>query len=198
MNNKLAIFAFAAVAALAACGGGGSGGSGGGGGMTPASGPTAPPNGVGAMTIGVSLPTTSIGSENDPTFGQIAGYTQNTYSQTLAFPVGSVVTIKNLSSSTTHTFDVVSTTGFPASPSLPTTANGGGVLSSSYTSGNITGGSSVSVTMSNAGTFYFGCAYHYADTPQMRDVIQVSNTATPGPQATPPPSSTTGCTGYYC
>jgi|SRR5581483_944251 len=193
MNKKLTIFAFAAVAVLAACGGGGSGG----GGPTPQSGPTVPPA-VPSLTIGVSLPTTSIGSVNDPTFGQVAGYTQSIYSQSLAFPVGSVVTVQNLSSSTTHTFDVVGTTSFPANPTLPMTANGGGVLSSSYDSGNITGGSSVSITMSNAGTFYFGCAYHYLDSPQMRDVVQVSNSATPGPEATPPPSATTGCTGYYC
>lgn len=193
MHNKLAIFAFAAIVTLAACGGGGGGGSiNPGGSMAP----TAPPGGVGPDTIGISLPTTSIGSVNDPTFGEVGGYTQNTYSQTLAFPVGTVVTLKNLSSTTTHTFNVVSTTSFPASPTLSTAASGGTTLSSNFASGNIAPNGTMQITLSNAGTFYFGCAYHYLNTPQMRDVIQVSNTATPGPQATP--GSTTGCTGYYC
>jgi len=197
MDKRISIVALLAAAALAACGGG-SGGAGyappGGGG------PTAAPT-VAPLAVGVALPTTGIGSVADPTFGQVAGYTQRTYSQTLAFPVGSTITVSNLSASTPHTLDVVSTTGFPANPALTTTASGGG-MSATYASGKINGGQSVTIALSTAGTFYFGCAFHYLSAPQMRDVIQVSNTATPGPQATPDPGlgggGGTGCVGIYC
>lgn len=197
MHKRILVFTFLTVTALAACGGG-SGGAGyappGGGGPTSA--PTLAP-----LSVGVALPTTGIGSVADPTFGQVAGYTQRTYSQTLAFPVGSTITVSNLSASTPHTLDVVSTTGFPPNPSLTTAASGGG-MSATYASGKINGGQSVTIALSTAGTFYFGCAFHYLSAPQMRDVIQVSNTATPGPQATPDPGlgggGGTGCVGIYC
>jgi len=198
MHKRIPIFALLAISALAACGGGA-----GGGGYAPPSGggspvATAAPT-LAPLAVGVALPTTGIGSVADPTFGQVGGYTQSTYSQTLAFPVGSTITLTNLSASTPHTLDVVGTSGFPANPALTTSASGGG-MSATYASGNINGGQSVSIALSTAGTFYFGCAYHYLSAPQMRDVIQVSNTATPGPQATPNPGAGggTGCVGIYC
>ena len=205
MHKRILVVALLATSALAACGGsGGSGGGGyappGGGGAAPAATPTPVPT-LAPLVVGVALPTTGIGSVTDPTFGQVGGYTQSTYSQTLAFPVGSTITVSNLSASTPHTLDVVGTTGFPANPALTTTASGGG-MSATYASGNIGAGQSVTIALATAGTFYFGCAYHYLSAPQMRDAIQVSNTATPGPQATPNPGlgggGGTGCVGIYC
>jgi len=206
MHKRILVVALLAASALAACGGGSGGGGyapGAGGGTptaTPASTPTAVPT-LAPLSVGVALPTTGIGSVADPTFGQVGGYTQGTYSQTLAFPVGSTITVSNLSTSTPHTLDVVGTAGFPANPTLTTAASGGG-MSASYASGNINGGQSVTIALATAGTFYFGCAYHYLSAPQMRDVIQVSNTATPGPQATPNAGlgggGGTGCVGIYC
>ncbi|HEY8296887.1 MAG TPA: hypothetical protein VIG32_02565 [Candidatus Baltobacteraceae bacterium] len=208
MHKKLTIFAALALAtSLAACGGGGSGG--GGGGYTPPNNtPTTPPTtptGVAAMTVGIALPTGTIGYENDPTWGQVGGFTQSTYSQVLAFPTGSTVTLSNLSSTTPHTFNVIAAgatppANFPANPSLSTGASGGNVLAAGYGSGNIAPGGSVSVVLANAGTYLIGCAYHYS-TNAMRDVIQVSANAVPGPQATPPPAGSTGgtgCKGVYC
>lgn len=200
MNRKLAAVLFASIAALTACGGGYGGGGGynapGGGGSTP------PPNGVGADAIGVALPDGTIGSVNTAPFGVVAGYTQSLYSQVLAFPPGTKITLKNLSSSTPHTLNVLSTTGFPANPALSTSAAGGTTLAAGFQSGSIAPGSTVSVTLSNPGTYYIGCAYHYMDALSMRDVLQVSANATPGPQATPASSGSGGtgggCTGYYC
>jgi plastocyanin len=212
MHKRIAVFAILALSALAACGGGGSSG-----GVTPpglGSGtptstpgatatpaPTASPT-IAPLAVGVALPTSEIGSLTDPTYGEVGGYTQSTYSQTLAFPVGSTISISNLSA-TPHTFDVVSTTGFPANPTLTTTASGG-PISATWSSGILAAGTPVSVALSSAGTYYFGCAFHYLSAPQMRDVLIVSNSAVPGPQATPqagataPPSGGGGCVGYYC
>lgn len=191
----------ALTALLAACGGGG-GGSGStpptttGGGSTPP--PTPPP--VTSNTIGVAQPNGTIGTVNDASFGVVGGYTQQTYSQVLAFAPGTTITIKNLSSTEPHTLNVLSTSSFPASPTLSTAASGGSTLAAGYASGSIPANGSVTVTLATAGTYYIGCAYHYMDTPSMRDVLLVSASATPGAQATPQPSGGTpppsGGTGY--
>lgn len=192
-RTTIAVFFLAALAlSLTACGGGAGGGS-----SPPSSGGgTVTPIGVSGFTIGFALPDGTIGQVNDPTFGPVGGYTQNAYSQTIAFPPGTVVTLKNLSTSTNHTLNVLSTTGFPANPTLSTAASGGSTLAAGYASGTVPGGGTLSLTLANAGTYYIGCAYHYMDsvsnpalgTVSMRDVIQVSASATPGPQATPQPS----------
>jgi hypothetical protein len=155
------------------------------------------------MTIGLGLPTGPMGTVNTPPFGVVGGYTQQTYSQVLAFPPGTVVTIKNLSTTNTHTLNVLSTSSFPASPALSATASGGNTLGDGFASGTLTPGASMQVTLSNPGTYYIGCFYHYAASstyggPSMRDVLQVSANATPGPQATPQPGGGggTGGTGY--
>ena len=201
-RNKIAAFVLVAMAAsLAACGGGGSGGGYGASGGTGSTGSNAP-TGVTGFTIGFAQPDGTIGVVNDPSFGTVGGYTQNVYSQTIAFAPGTVVTIRNLSASTDHTLNVFSTTSFPAAPSLPTTASGGSTLAAGYTSGTVHGGGTLSLTLATAGTYYIGCAYHYMDAVSMRDVIQVSTTATPGPQATPQPTAGGGlgggCIGAYC
>ena len=195
MKRQLAALLFAGIATLTACGGGGGGGGttppGGGGGGTP------PPTGVGAQTIGEALPT-GMGMVST-SFGIVGGFTQSKLSQVLAFPPGTTITIKNLASGTPHTLNVLSTTGFPSSPALSTTAAGGTALAMGYASGTIAPGGTVSVTLSTPGTYYIGCAYHYLSN-QMRDVLQVSSSATPGPQATSAPAGSGGggCSGIYC
>jgi plastocyanin len=122
----------------------------------------------------------------------------------LAFPPGTTVTIKNLSSTEVHTLNVLSTSAFPAKPAtISTSASGGSSLAAGFATGNIPAGGSMQVTLNTPGTYYIGCAYHYNDAASMRDVLMVSSSATPGPQATPPPSGGSGgggggCTGPYC
>lgn len=193
MNKQVLAVCLAVTAMLPACGGGGStggtlpgnGGNGGGNG----------PSGVGPLTIGFALPDGTIGTVNTPPFGVVGGYTQSVYSQTLAFPPGTVLKLQNLSSSTPHTLNVLSTTAFPVSPALSTAASGGSTLAMGYASGAIAPGSSVSVTLGAAGTYYIGCGFHYNDAVSMRDVIQVASNATPGPQATPQPDTGGGIGG---
>ena len=189
MKRSLGYFAGAAMAlALAACGGYGGGTSYSPPGNSPGGGGPAP---LGAMTIGFALPSGIIGTVSTP-FGVIGGYTQNTYSQVIAFPPGTTVTLKNLSSNTAHTLNVLSTNSFPSSPDLSTTAAGGNTLAAGYRSGSIAAGGTATLNLSNAGTYYIGCAFHYMTSPSMRGIIEVSANATPGPQATPPPSGSGG------
>lgn len=170
--------------ALAACtNGGGLGtiGSSGGGGGTPSPLPSS--------AIGVAIPTGKIGVVNDPVWGTVSGYTQNETSQVLAFPPGTKVTIKNLSSTTPHTLNVIEKISgppahFPVSPSLTFSPMGNGVLGTGYASGSINPNASVTVTLKKPGIYIIGCAYHYIEF-NMRDVIQVSASATPGPTASP-------------
>ncbi|MGZ3498620.1 MAG: cupredoxin domain-containing protein [Vulcanimicrobiaceae bacterium] len=188
--------------ALAACGGGGYGG----GGSAPVPSQSAPPvsnqpPGVGPNTVGLALPTSNIGIENDPTFGMVAGYTQSVFSQTLAFKTGTTITLQNLATDRPHALNVLGTTSFPTNPTLSLQPTGGNELKVGYASGTIPPGGKITVTLSTAGTYYIGCAYDYMDAQSMRDVIQVSDTATPGPQATPPASTSSPnprCSGYYC
>lgn len=189
MSKRIDVLAMslAMTAALAACGGGG------GGGVTPTGGggsQSTPPPPVTANTIGIALPSGPIGTVSTSAYGTVGGFTQQTYSQTLAFAPGTTVTIRNLSSTTAHTLNVLSTSSFPANPALSTGASGTSSLDANYASGSIAPGGSVTVTLATAGTYYIGCAYHYMNTPSMRDVLIVSASATPGPQATPQPSAT--------
>ena len=172
---------------LAACANGGglvSGPSSGGGGGT---GPSPLPS----DTIGLLIPTGSIGVEKDPVWGTIAGFTQTNTSQVLAFAPGAKITIQNLSTTDPHTFNVIAVTGgppanFPANPTLSFNPAGHGQLGTGYASGIINPMKSVTVTLSKPGIYLVGCAFHYSI--GMRDVIQVVAGATPGPQATAPPS----------
>jgi protein SCO1 len=168
--------------AIAACtNGGGLGTTGGGGSPSPF------PSGG----IGIGIPTGKIGVENDPTWGTVSGYTQDQTSQVMAFPPGSKITLKNLSTTTPHTLNVVALASappanFPPSPSLTFSARGNGVLGADYASGTINPSSTVTVTLSKAGIYLIGCAFHYIEF-HMRDVIQVVAGATPGPTASPGP-----------
>lgn len=144
-----------------------------------------------ASAIGIGIPTGKIGVENDPVWGTVSGYTQEKTSQVLAFPPGATITIQNLSSTTPHTLNVIGTTQgppvkWPGNPSLTFSPTGNGVLGSNYASGSLNPGASVKVKLGNPGIYLIGCAYHYVEF-AMRDIIEVSAGATPGPTASPGP-----------
>jgi protein SCO1 len=171
--------------AVAACTNGGGlgsiGGTGGGGSPSP----------LPSSAIGVAIPTGKIGVENDPVWGTVGGYTQQQTSQVLAFAPGVKITIQNLSSTTPHTLNVIAKTNgpppeWPKNPSLTFSPRGNGVLDNGYASGSLNPGASVTVKLSNPGIYLIGCAYHYISN-SMRDVIEVTTGATPGPTASPGP-----------
>lgn len=183
----MAAAAVACAAALAACGGGGS--------SSPAPNPNPNPNPTQTAStqqvVTEALPSTAIGSVVDPTFGMVAGFTQSLYSQTLAFAPGSQIMIRNGQTGVPHTFGVDSTTSFDANGSaLSTTASGGSTVAAGFNTGTINGGSTAGPFTLSSGTYWIGCAYHYVSN-GMRTVLQVSASATPGPQATAPPGSST-------
>lgn len=175
--------ALALAATLAACGGGGGGTGGGGGGGIPA--PTQTPVST-QQVITMALPTTAMGSRADPTYGVIGGYTQQVFSQTLAFAPGSQVMITNGQAGTPHTLGVVSTTGFGSGAALSTSATGGNTIQAGFNTGTVNGNTTVGPFTLAAGLYYIGCAFHYQSN-EMRTVLNVAAGATPGPQATPPP-----------
>jgi len=184
MSHRMMLSSSTAVvlaASLAACGGGGS--------TTPAHMNPAPgPSISSQQVVTEALPSSAIGVENDPTYGTIAGFTQTVYSQTLAFAPGSQIMIAN-GQTATHTFNVLSTASFPVAPALSTTASGGATIASGFASGTIAPGTMAGPFTLTGGTYYIGCAYHYISS-TMRTVLVVAAGASPGPQATPAPSST--------
>jgi predicted lipoprotein with Yx(FWY)xxD motif len=160
---------------------------------TPPTSPPATPTPSTQQIIGIALPTGTMGSLTDPTFGLIGGFTQATSSQVLAFASGSQVMIKNLSSGDVHTLNVLNTTGpFPANPALSPTASGGSTLATGYGSGSVGPGVLVGPVTLLTGTYWIGCAFHYLSN-NMRTVLIVGGGATPGPQATPQ----AGTPGYF-
>ncbi|MBV8154247.1 MAG: hypothetical protein JO029_07420 [Candidatus Eremiobacteraeota bacterium] len=195
MFRKYSVLALALVAGiLAACGGRGS--------TTPGMGGASfalPP--VDDLSISASLPKHEIGEDLPSVLGTVkasgwgnemlGGFTQTQWSQRLAFPPGTKLTIRNLSKTgTSHTFNVVKVESgnavkFPSNPSLSTRASGHGKLEAGYASGIIAPGKSVTVTLVKEGTYLVGCAFHYASN-GMRDILVVKAGAKPGPQATPP------------
>jgi hypothetical protein len=194
MKRLAVYFAVAASALVAAC-------SGGGGSSTPISVATATPVATTAPTaapqvITMSLPSSVIGMETDPTYGLVAGYTQQTYSQVLAFVPGAQVMIANGQAGVPHTLNVLSQTAFPVNPTLVTTASGGSTLNASYTSGTVTNGTMIGPVTLTAGLYYIGCGYHYTSA-GMRTVLNVAAAATPGPQATLDPVDATPPPGIY-
>ncbi|MBV8498495.1 MAG: hypothetical protein JO003_04490, partial [Candidatus Eremiobacteraeota bacterium] len=120
----------------------------------------------------------------------VAGFTQSHYSQTLAFPPGTKITVTNISKAGEfHTLNVIATRGkppanFPKNPMLSMKPSGGDKLVVGYRSGILRPGKSVSVTLVK-GIYLIGCAFHYLSD-NMRDVLVVEPGATPGPTATPP------------
>ncbi|HLY04016.1 MAG TPA: hypothetical protein VKR56_16140 [Candidatus Cybelea sp.] len=141
-------------------------------------------------TIGEELPTEGIGTVDDTYWkATLGGFTQTNYAQALGFPPGTKVTVMNLSKDLNHTLDVVKKikgppAKFPMNPTLSTMAHGNGILGKGYASGVIVWGQSVTATLSHAGTYLIGCAFHYKE--GMHTVLVVKTGATPGPEGTPP------------
>lgn len=144
-------------------------------------------------TIGEEKPDEGLGMVKSPKWiAVVGGYTQQRYSQTLGFPPGTKITIRNLSKTTEHTLDVVKVISkppafFPKNPNLSIEARGHGKFEEGYASGPIKPGRSVTITLAKAGVYLIGCAFHYHE--GMHDVFVVSRHAAPGKQATPAPSS---------
>jgi plastocyanin len=192
MFRKIAALSLALAAGiLVACGGGH--------GLSPNAGTggtsfALPP--MGDLAIDANLPKHTIGENLPSTLGTIkirsgavGGFTQTHWSQMLAFPPGTKITIHNLSKNTVHTFDVVKeifkpTVRFPKNPALSEAKRGGDKLLVGYASGPINPGHSVTVVLAKEGVYMVGCFFHYSI--GMRDVIVVKKGAKPGPQATPP------------
>ncbi|MGA8535535.1 MAG: hypothetical protein WB615_15615 [Candidatus Tumulicola sp.] len=193
-NTRVGLLSVIVAAALVACTSRGSGGS-----VVPEAGPVTLPGlpdlavtaALPKNTVGEELPSEGLGSLKSQFWkATIGGFTQTTYSQTLGFPPGTKITLRNLSKTTEHTLNVVEAikgppAKFPSNPSLSFTPKGNGILGSGYASGILKPGKSVTITLSKAGTYLIGCAFHYSE--GMRDVFVVSKTAKPGQQATPPP-----------
>lgn len=158
--------------------------------------PMATPTSVVTATpqeITMSLPgTTAIGTETDPVYGAVAGYTEQLYSQVLAFVPGAQIMIVNGQSAaqgTPHTLNVLSQTAFPVSPTLTTTASGGSTIAAGFQTGVVPAATTMGPFTLTAGLYYIGCGFHYISA-GMRTVLNVAAAATPGPQATPVPSQT--------
>lgn len=192
MSKKVAAFAVVIVGAvLAACT------SHAGGNVVPATGfPAVEPDititaTLPKDTVGEELPSEGLGTYKSPFWkATIGGFTQTQFSQTLAFPPGTKITLHNLSKTNPHTLNVIEAVKgppakFPANPSLPTSPSGHGILGTGYRSGTLEPGKSVSITLSKAGTYLIGCAFHYSE--GMRNVFVVEKGAKPGKEATPPP-----------
>ncbi|HLY01667.1 MAG TPA: hypothetical protein VKR56_04135 [Candidatus Cybelea sp.] len=146
-------------------------------------------------SIGEELGSEGLGTVDSVQWkADLSGFTQEQRSQSLAFPPGTKITIHNLSKTTTHTLDVVKAITkppaiFPKNVTLSKSAEGDGKLETGYASGEIKPGKSVTVTLVKEGIYLIGCAFHYSS--GMHDVLVVSKTAKPGPQATAPRATAT-------
>jgi hypothetical protein len=194
MKRTGIFLAVVATALVAGCGGGSSGG----GSMAPASVPVPTPTATAVVTatpqeIIMSLPgSTGIGTQTDPVYGAIAGYTEQTFSQVLGFVPGAQIMIVNGQSAaqaTPHTLNVLSQTSFPANPTLTQTASGGSTIAAGFQSGTVSAATTIGPFTLTAGLYYIGCGFHYLSN-GMRTVLNVAAAATPGPQATPVASQT--------
>ncbi len=202
MAIKLFAVALAIVGiSLVACGGRSVGGSS----MVPSGATTYTLPGFGsAIEITAKLPKDTIGEElqfegvgslhSKKWDAEVGGFTQTERSQVLAFPPGTKITIRNLSTDITHTLDVVKEVKgppakFPANPNLSIPKKGGDKLETGYASGPIKPGDKVTVVLAKPGVYLIGCAIHYVEY-HMRDVLVVKKGAKPGPQATPTPRAT--------
>jgi len=196
MNRHRIPTAAAALLAmtLAACGGHAMGGAPSGGtAMLPALGPD--------LVVEANMPKDTIGEEyykegtgslkSVKWSAMLTSYTQTKMAQSLGFPPGTKITIKNISKKDTHTLNVVRVIDgppakFPKNPTLSQKAQGGDKLEAGYASGPIKPGHSITVELDKAGTYLIGCAFHYSI--GMHDVLVVRPNAMPGPQATATPS----------
>jgi hypothetical protein len=194
---RVATVALAIAAAVAAgCGGGGGGGS------TSAPGPGPQPSVSAVPAVHIVLFSKYVGKINDPTFGTVQGFSQQTYSQVLGLTPGQQIMLTN-GDTVNHTFNVYSSYPTPPPPNgtLDTTPSGTSTLDVGYRSGPIAPGMSVGpLTVTNTiGNLYIACAFHYGSN-GMQDGVIVNVNATPGPQASAPSSggSPPPCKGPYC
>lgn len=145
-------------------------------------------------TIGENFPS-DLGTYKSPFWrATVGGFTQSKYSQTLGFPPGTKITLRNLSGTTPHTLNVIAEIKkppamFPKNPNLQSSPNGHGILGTGYRSGVIQPGKSVTIELSKPGIYLIGCAFHYVSN-GMRDVFVVKDGAKPGQEASPPPKAT--------
>ena len=202
MFRKLASpTAMLVACALAACGGGGTTNNAGAGNPMPAMAGHAMAGAdelaftatVPGNTVGEELPEEGVGTSNHKPWGKVGGFTQTQRAQTLAFPPGTVITIRNLSKTNEHTFNFIKAVDgppahFPVNVKFRINAHGNGVFGPGYASGPLAPGASVKVKLVKAGTYLVGCAFHYAD--GMQDVIVIKEGKKPGPEGTPIPAST--------
>ncbi len=192
MQTRFLITGLFAFGALGACGGNTGPALNGG---TTAVPPTALPPSVAPtvappstqQVVTAALPSSAIGQVSDARFGLVGGYTQNLFSQVLGFVPGARIMIRNgQSSGIPHTLGDTGAASFPAGQpaSLSTVASAATTISHGWQSGTIAAGQSVGPFTLAMGTYFIGCAFHYASN-NMRDVLVVAANATPGPQATP-------------
>jgi len=144
-------------------------------------------------TVGEELPEEGVGTADHKPWGKVGGFTQTQRAQTLAFPPGTTITIRNLSKTNEHTFNFVKAVDgppahFPVNVNLSIPAHGKGVFGPGYASGPLAPGASVKVKLTKEGTYLIGCAFHYAD--GMQDVIVIKDQKKPGPEGTPIPAPT--------
>ena len=147
-------------------------------------------------TIGEELPDEGLGTIKSVKWKAVlGGFTQQRYSQSLGFPPGTKITIRNLSTSI-HAHARRRESGLRTarrfskkSQTCRSTANGDGKLEAGYASGPIQPGKTVTVTLVKEGMYLIGCAFHYSF--GMHDVLVVKRFAAHGPQATPAPPSAT-------
>ena len=183
----------ASIFIAAGCGGGGGGGNGGGGVM-----PAPQPSPTSTMpTVHINFFGSANGVRNDPTFGNVSGFTQQQHAQVLGLQPGTQVVITN-NDTVSHTFNVFSAFPTPG-PQSTAAAPNGGVLGVGYQSGVLAPGQSTSTltVTGTTGDLFIICGIHFNMGMQDGAIVQVG--ATPGPQATPAPVPSGGmCHGYGC
>jgi len=133
---------------------------------SPASSPTAQPQ---VVHVGFQHLTTT-----DPTYGQVSFYSPATGNAAVVRVVkNSQVVFSNDGSGSPHTASGFGSTGFPATFDnvSGTTASGTTIDNGmTWSTGSLNPGQTSSAFTVPAGTYYFGCAYHY-NSNAMRDVI---------------------------
>jgi len=184
--DRILPLAFTACAALAAC-------------SSTVHLPLQQPINATPQVVRLGVPNEAIGTQNDPTYGVVGGFTTQIYSQILGFSPGQQIVIMNAEGdgATQHTFgDTGSTSGFPMNTNLSTTSSNQSTISpgGNFQTGTINSQQTVGPITLMRGIYYIGCAYHYASN-GMRDVLIVQPSATPGPQGTAPPGIATPAPG---
>ena len=141
---------------------------------TPTNSPTASPTPVQSAQPQVVHVGFNHTQTTDPTFGAVAFYSPNSGSAAVVrVAANSQVVFLNDGSGAPHTASGLGSGGFPSSfdNSSGATASGTTINSgTTWSTGTLNPGQQSSAFSVPAGTYYFGCFYHY-DSSQMRDVI---------------------------